>query len=852
MIYPDPRYPPPQNPSPQYPSPQYPSPQYPSPQYPSPQYPPPQYPPPQYPPPQNPPPQNPPPQNPPPQNPDARERETPVIAVLIIAAVCATNVWILKGGGGPLPWVGATAGFLMALGLPTWMLSRKVDWKTEELSERFCYSVVTAILGLMVVGLIINTALPHIGISRPLDRGPVLLAIDVWCGGLALWRRERFSPTIPRLRLDRLSGADVTIASLSALCVPMAVIGANRLNNGAGGTVTLAMLILAAFTLTLMFARREYLNPGTLHTAIYCIALAMLLMTSLRGWYVTGHDIQDEYRVFELTKSHGEWNMTFDRDGYNTCLSITILPTMLWQVTRVDDPYLFKFWFQLLFALCPVIVYRISERHTSRAIAIIAAIYFLAFPTYFTDMPFLNRQEIAFLFVAACIMIATNPQMSKREIHLWIGIFSIGVVLSHYSTAYVFFGTLALGWAGYRLWTIFRQIREQPATARRRTNLRGIPAAINLTPAISLANVVLVLVAIFLWDGAATHTAGGITTTLSQVVQSLRGGGSDNKAGAISYSLFDSQAPSVSQIAASYKNDALNETATARANGEYYPLALIDRYPIQLVDQPNLPPTTSGRLLEDAGVNVSTLNSIARVGAAKLLQLLVVVGLLAAILSKRRKSRSFMELLALSCAALVIVGLQVVLPAISLDYGVLRAFLQALIVFGPFVAIGSLIIFRPLRDKWAHRLAYLLAIGFFLSLTGVIPQILGGYPMQLNLNNAGQYYDLYYIHPQEISAMDWAQDNVPTNLLGQIQSEVETDRYTFTPPSTFIPVNTINDIYPALLRKNSYVFLGYANVVNHQASFTYDGGLVTYTYPVKLLQSVDDLLYSSNGAEVYR
>ena len=56
------------------------------------------------------------------------------------------------------------------------------------------------------------------------------------------------------------------------------------------------------------------------------------------------------------------------------------------------------------------------------------------------------------------------------------------------------------------------------------------------------------LVAIFLWDGAATHTAGGITTTLSQVVQSLRGGGSDNKAGAISYSLFDSQAPSVSQI----------------------------------------------------------------------------------------------------------------------------------------------------------------------------------------------------------------------------------------------------------------------------------------------------------------
>ena len=779
-------------------------------------------------------------------------RRSAVIAFLI-AAACAANAWILKGGGGPLPWIGATAGFLLAVGLPAWMLAEKVDWRTGRPTERLCYGVVTAILGLMVTGLIINTVLPHVGISRPLGRAPVLLTVDAWCVGLALWRRKRFQPTIPRLHMDRLSGVDLAVGSLSALCVPLAVMGANRLNNGANGTVALVMLVVVACAFTLMFAKRVSLNAGTLPVAIYFIALAMLLATSLRGWYVTGHDIQSEYRVFELTKSHGDWNISRDRDAYNSCLSLTILPTMLWQVTRVDDPYIYKFWFQLLFALCPVMVYCVSERLTNRAISIIAVIFFVAFPTYSTDMPFLNRQEIAFLFVASCIMLVTNIQMSKKEVRLWLGIFSIGVVISHYSTSYVFFGTLALGWAGYKTWTALRKTRERSSTNRPLAKSRRFTPVRNLTPAISLANIALVLIAIVLWAGPATHTASGFTSTLSQAVQSLRGGSTANGSGGVWYGVLQSQSLSTQQIAVAYRSSTLKETVAQRASGLYYSQALLDRYPVQVVNPPSLTPVTAaGRVLDDGGINVSTLNSIVRSAAAKLLQLLVVVGLLASILARRRQSRSFVELIALSCGALAVVALQVVLPVISVDYGVLRAFLQALIVFGLFVGIGCFVICRPLGDKWGPRLAYTLSLVFFLSLSGVIPQVLGGYAAQLDLNNSGQYYDIYYMHPQDISAIQWVQDNVPASLLGQIQSEVESSRYTFTPPTAFIPVSTINDIYPTLLRKNSYVYLGYTNVVKDQAAFSYDGQMITYTYPFKLLQSTDDLLYSSNGAQVYK
>ena len=765
----------------------------------------------------------------------------------LFAAAALTNAWVLSGIR--LPWVGPTAGFLLAVCLPAWMLSQKIDWRTDRLSERLGYSVLTAVLALMFIGLTLNTVLPHLGVPRPLDRGPVLAGIDAWCVLLWLWRRKRLRPTLPPLHLDWLSRLDRLVIGLAVLCVPAAVIGAVRINNGASGVVTLAMLVTAGCVFTLLLAKREQLNPGTITAAIYFVGLAMLLMTSLRGWYTTGHDIQREFRVFQLTKGHDHWDISEFQDAYNACLSITILPTMLWQVTRVSDPYIYKVFFQLLFALCPVFVYRICCRRLTSAFAIIATVYFVAFPTYFGDMPFLNRQEIAFLFVAACVMLATDPAIPLRASRLRIGMFSIGIVLSHYSTTYVFAGTLAIGWIGYRSWPLIVAICHR---FWRSSGARPELAAGSGPRLVGLGNVVLFLAAIILWNGVITHTSNGINATFTQVAESLRGGPSNVKSSDVSYSLFSLHTPSESQLLAQYTASIAAQTSAERAAGIYYPEKLVRRYPIRLVTERNLPTTGLGKLVDDTGLNVSALNSLARAGAAKLLQLFVAVGLVAVIVSKRRRLCSSAELTALGCAAFVVVALQVMLPVISVDYGVLRAFLQALIILSPFVAIGSSVIFSPLGEKWALRVSSLIAILFFASLSGILPQTLGGYPSQLHLNNAGQYYDIYYLHPQEITAIDWLRNEIPSNTDTHVQSEVETDRYTLSRVQTFVGFSSINDIYPMLLRTKAYVFLGYTAVRKRQSTFSYSGDLITYQYPIRLLNKIKDLLYSNNGARIYR
>jgi len=144
----------------------------------------------------------------------------------------------------------------------------------------------------------------------------------------------------------------------------MAVLGAIRLNNAGGGGLTLFMLVVALTTLGLLVAWRGRLRPGVVPVVLFGVSLGLLLMTSMRGWYTTGHDIQTEYQVFELTKVLARWKTSTFPDAYNACISITILPTMIWQWTRVADPYVFKVLFQVLFALCPVLVYRLVAEET--------------------------------------------------------------------------------------------------------------------------------------------------------------------------------------------------------------------------------------------------------------------------------------------------------------------------------------------------------------------------------------------------------------------------------------------------------------------------------------------------------
>ena len=774
--------------------------------------------------------------------------------VPVVLGVLLAGANICIGLGLHFPVIPPVLGMFLLVVLPTALLMIKVDWRARYFAERLGYSLVTALLLLMFGGLAINTVLPLVGVADALGRIPVLLLGDAMAAGLLLWRRGEYRWLPSRwIWSIRLTLQEKTLTRLSAGCVALAAIGANRLNNGTGDGVTLVMLAVLCGTLVLLFFWRGKIDPGVISFVIYGLALALLLMTSMRGWYTTGHDIQREYRVFELARTNGNWDISRFRDAYNACLSITILPTMLWEATRVHDPYVFKVLYQAMFALCPVLTYRLSLRFTSPTISLIGVTYLLCFPTFSNDMPFLNRQEIAFLFIIAMLLILTNDGMSLRQKRLWVAAFSIGLIVSHYSSAAVFIMTvvavaalrfalpIAGRWlerAGRRL----RQTRLERAGERARS-----PAA---RPVFGSLNIAVLILGAVLWIGVITQTGFTITATIDSALSSIGQTFSFSaKSSDVAYNLFSFSQPSNAQVLSEYRTQTIAETPH---RASLYPLSSIGRYAPTPAANISAPPTALGRELDHVGINVTDVSTIIHGGAAKLLQLLVLVGLIGALFEKKARLAIAREPYLMAAGSLVMLAAVVIVPVVSENYGILRAFMQALLILSPVLGYGSVVIFSRLGERWATRLAIALALFLFVNLSGLVPQLLGGYQQQLSLNNAGLYYDIYYPHTQEVVAITWLRTHIPAALQTSVQSEVVTDEYEFQRLKIYSGINVLNDIYPTLLRSRSYVYLSTSTVRRDLAVVSFKGNLVTYRFPKAFLVRIKDLLFDDGGAEIYR
>lgn len=192
-----------------------------------------------------------------------------------------------------------------------------------------------------------------------------------------------------------------------------------------------------------------------------------------------------------------------------------------------------------------------------------------------------------------------------------------------------------------------------------------------------------------------------------------------------------------------------------------------------------------------------------------------------------------------------------VLPNLSVEYGVLRVFEQALILIAPVLVLGSISIFRFLGEKWSFRVAAVVCLGIYTSTTGLLPQVLGGYPAQLSLNNSGAYYIAYYTHPQEAAAVQWLshqQGVLPAN----VQAPFSPYRYLFTDPADVTAQQFLSDAFPLLVHSSTWVILGYATVHDDLAATSFNGNLIVYKYPVALLGVSKNLVYNDGGAEIYR
>lgn len=748
-------------------------------------------------------------------------------------------------------YIGSLFAFLYIVIIPGFLFLPFLTQKKFEPMLGIALSTALSLLILMLVGLGVNTILPFFGMGQPLATIPLIIAFDVLIY-LLLTLNFIYKKGSP-LQLDKFNAFSWIVAVVSLLMPILACLGSIILNNNGPDVLTMIALAIAGILVPIIIFKKDDLSPSIPPLSLFMMALSFLLMNSMRGWFVTGHDILLEYHVFTLTNAAHLWNMAFFQDPYMSCLSLTIFPTYLESLLHVSTAYIFKFFIQFIGALPVVMVYYLSKEYVSEKVAFLSGFLYITFPTFLVDMAFLNRQGIAFLFFGAMLFILfTTEYISGWKRHLALFLFAMGVILSHYSTSYV---TIALLVGTYIITKILRFLgnAKRPEWFFKLTNGLGNKEVYEKPILLRLPFVIGFIALMFLWSGVITKTSTSFTSTVEQIIISLENPFSiAQQTGPAKYSLVVSQQPTPQELFNQFLQSSIQQQNVLQDPSAFYPLSVTESYSTVALPESLAPLSPFGtRLQTFLHVNLGNIYNDLKQVYAKILQILLLVGLIGLIVGYSFKKNILrnvpVEYLALSISGIGVLVGQTVLPGSAVDYGLLRLFQQNLIFLSLPIILGFFCIFSLITKDHKKQLALCTGIllFFYLILSGFFPQFTGGGRAPLSLDNYGLYYS-YYTHAQEVYSSQWLAENGNLNLPIQaaLFSDIKMLAYGHLEASI--------EVLPETTKKESYVYLNYENVKTGNILEVINGDVIYYHFPMEFLDQNKNLIYNNGGSEIYR
>ncbi len=435
--------------------------------------------------------------------------------------------------------------------------------------------------------------------------------------------------------------------------------------------------------------------------------------------------------------------------------------------------------------------------------------------------------------------------------------FGVGVVLSHYSTTYVML--MALGFALVAmvvLQAVRHRFRSDEGTARNAfRETFGLP--FRETFGLALLNPLIVaflVVASLLWAGPITHTGGHASAVLSQTIAALTGKSDDGPGSSdTSYRLFAKDTSTPRERLDSFADLTMTARKDIPANELLVPKPGPAELRPEVMPADRAPLTPVGKLLDKVGLDPVHVNAAARVGCAAVMQVFLLLGLVWLVWRRRGAGdppRPPREVTFLSLGAVAALTLIVLVPNLSVDYGVLRAFQQTLLVVAPLMAAGLWMVLKRLGSR-AGVLLVAVPVVLLLILGGVLPALLGGQQERLALSNSGSYYDRFYTSDSEAQAISWlAATDASTSYRSKLIANRNVMVKLLAASDNAAPI--ADRLFPTLLTRDAFVYVDGQIVDKGRSTIFYTGDLINYAYPQQVLDRRMNLVYSSPRSRIYR
>jgi uncharacterized membrane protein len=764
------------------------------------------------------------------------------ITVLVGLYVFATFLADYVGSAGAV-----LLGAICSLLIPGFLALRLLGVRTQNIGEEALYSLGASIAALYAVGLGLTVVLPLFGINEPLRPAIVqgaVVGLNFLLLILANKRRANIGINLPVSRqYSRMSGFKALLYLLPIVTLACGVAGTFMLNDGGANTLSLVALVLSALNVMGLLAFRRGVPPSLYPYTLFWIGLMILLMTSLRGWILSGHDVLMEYHVFQITKDHLNWSMSYLQDAYNACLSVTMLPTMLsGLLLHVPDQYILRLVFQVVFACMPVAVYMLARRYLTPRLAFLAAIFFIAQVPFLRDLMFMTRQEIAFFFYALLALIMTNRMLVRKQRLALFGTFGVALVLSHYSTVYVAVAVLVLARAfcSHPARKFYRKCGRIVAPLLRRFPRLEAPIAyerqtthpLYLPSWPMVAGLILV---ILVWNVGVTGTANNLQKFLGSTVSVLDT--QHHNSTASEFNVLGKKNLDDKTLTEHFVAGA-KETSDESPAAHFAPNTY-SNYDAYLPLDDDLQPHVN--------TTVSNVASVIDTVTKNLVKVLIVIGACWLIFaaSTMRASTSLKAMVAANILMLVAV---MALPFMSIDYDVMRAYQQFLVFLCIPAVIGAMVVTRFVTKRFWYGLTAGVFVVYSLFMTPFLPQALGYGEAAMSLNNHGRYYDIYYVHQSEIDAIEWL------SYHGSPDVPVYADWFAGRKIATFAsrPVWIVSNVLPQNITKDGYVFVDVTNMQKGAAYVFYNGNELPYRFPKEFLKANKHLIYTNGRTEIWQ
>jgi uncharacterized membrane protein len=207
------------------------------------------------------------------------------------------------------------------------------------------------------------------------------------------------------------------------------------------GLLGLLILVSQTFGRTLHF-RWQGWKPISIPLCLYLLAVALQLQTTLMSPNLVGSDIHLEYFVSNRVLEEGLWNPSYTDTTLNAYLGLALLLPVYKLMTGATLIWVFKVFCPLMFAVLPVVLYRIFKPQFGTMVSVLAVVFFVTMPMFTMDMVQLIRQQQSELFFILVVLLLLDDNLGFSHKAVLGAVFSVGAITTHVGMAIGFMGYL--------------------------------------------------------------------------------------------------------------------------------------------------------------------------------------------------------------------------------------------------------------------------------------------------------------------------------------------------------------------------------------------------------------------------